>query len=67
MLVAEMIPSSKLDLSFWDKFWELQIKMLLVNQENVASHMYASDPTEWPFMSKGIAYWVSPKSNVSKS
>jgi dolichyl-phosphate-mannose-protein mannosyltransferase len=65
MLLAEMIPSSKLELSFWDKFYELVLKMLLVNQENVQSHMYASDPTKWPFLTKGIAYWVSQKTNVS--
>lgn len=42
----------------------LQYKMLLVNQENVQDHVYSSDPMEWPLMTRGIAYWVSPTTNV---
>ena len=61
----ELIPQKPTYLSFMDKFFELQIKMLLTNQENVQNHNYASDPTEWPFLTRGIAYFISKKSNVS--
>ncbi|KAG0429401.1 hypothetical protein HPB47_023716 [Ixodes persulcatus] len=42
----------------------LKYKMLLVNQENVQDHVYSSDPMEWPLMTRGIAYWVSPTTNA---
>lgn len=61
---AEMIPLRPTSLSFWEKFLELQYKMLFANQENVQNHMYSSEPLEWPFMARGIAYWVSPHSNA---
>ncbi|CAG2064238.1 unnamed protein product, partial [Timema podura] len=59
-----MIPLRATSLSFWEKFIELQYKMLFANQENVQNHMYSSEPLEWPFMARGIAYWVSPNSNA---
>ncbi|KAJ4442184.1 hypothetical protein ANN_12050 [Periplaneta americana] len=61
---AEMIPLRATTLSFWEKFIELQYKMLFANQENVQNHMYSSEPLEWPLMARGIAYWVSPHSNA---
>ena len=61
---AELIPEAPTNLSFLEKFLELQIKMLITNQENVQNHNYASDPTEWPFMTRGIAYFISKTSNV---
>lgn len=60
-----MIPTQATTLSFWDKLLELQYKMLFAHQEPLQSHMYSSEPLEWPFMSRTIAYWVSPDSNVS--
>ena len=62
---AEMIPEAPTYLTFWEKFLELQIKMLITNQENVQNHNYASDPSEWPFLTRGIAYFISKESNVS--
>merc|ERR1712223_2131161 len=56
---AEMIPEAPTYLTFWEKFLELQIKMLITNQENVQNHNYASDPSEWPFLTRGIAYFIS--------
>lgn len=50
-------------LSFTSKFLELQHKMLSHNTD-VGNHMYSSAPWEWPLLSKGIAYWVSKKSNA---
>lgn len=65
LINAEMIPLRATTLSFWEKFVELQIKMLFGGQEGQNSHMYSSGPLEWPLMSRGIAYWVSNDSNVS--
>ena len=62
-----MIPEAPTKLSFMEKFIELQIKMLITNQENVQNHNYASDPTEWLFLTRGIAYFISKESNVRKN
>lgn len=67
LLNAEMIPLKATTLSFWEKFLELQLKMLFNGQEVQNTHMYSSSPIEWPSMTRGIAYWVSTKSNVCKS
>lgn len=61
-----MIPTTMTKLSFWDKFFELQYKMMFSGTESVQNHMYSSEPLEWPLMSRGIAYWISSSSNVSK-
>lgn len=63
MMNAEMIPLHATSLSFWEKFSELQYKMLFTHQENVQNHMYSSEPLEWPLMTRGIAYWVSTYDN----
>lgn len=65
LINAEMIPLQATTLNFWEKFVELQIKMLFSGQEGQNSHMYSSDPLDWPLMSRGIAYWVSNDSNVN--
>ncbi|XP_032664728.1 protein O-mannosyltransferase 1 [Odontomachus brunneus] len=64
LISAEMIPLQVTALSFWEKFAELQVKMLFSGQEGQNSHMYSSGPLEWPLMSRGIAYWVSNDSNA---
>ena len=64
MLTHELIPEEKTHLSFWSKFIELQVKMLITNQDNVQNHNFASDPTEWPFLTRGIAYYISKTSNA---
>lgn len=33
--------------------------------DTVQNHMYSSEPLEWPFLSKGIAYWYQKDTNVS--
>ena len=63
MMTHELIPEKQTVLSFWDKFLELQFKMLITSQENVQNHNFASDPTEWPFLTRGIAYYISKDSN----
>ncbi|KAG7201312.1 hypothetical protein KM043_004084 [Ampulex compressa] len=64
LINAEMIPLQATALSFWEKFVELQLKMLFSGQERQNSHMYSSGPLDWPLMSRGIAYWVSSESNA---
>ncbi|KAI8779277.1 protein O-mannosyl-transferase 1 [Biomphalaria glabrata] len=60
---AELIPLKPTYLSFWAKLYELQIKMLLSNQDAQLEHKYSSTPTEWPFMQRNIAYWMSSHDN----
>lgn len=57
-----MIPTKKTHLSFFEKFFELQTKMIW-HAKHTESHMYSSTPLEWPLLEKGIAYWVDNKSN----
>lgn len=64
LVTAEMIPTSATKLTFWEKFFELQYKMIFAGTESVQNHMYSSEPLEWPLMSRGIAYWVATDSNV---
>lgn len=51
------------DLSFWQKFRELQTKMFW-QSDTVQNHMYSSEPLEWPLLTKGIAYWYQKDTNV---
>ncbi|KAG5867864.1 hypothetical protein JTB14_000949 [Gonioctena quinquepunctata] len=64
LVTAEMIPTTATKLTFWQKFFELHYKMFFANADSVQNHMYSSEPFEWPFMSRGIAYWVSSTSNA---
>lgn len=63
LLSAEMIPTKRTKLSFWAKLLELQTKMFW-NSRQVQSHMYSSQPHEWPLLDKGIAYWLDSGSNA---
>lgn len=58
-----MIPMERTELSFWQKFRELQTKMFW-QSDTVQNHMYSSEPLEWPLLSKGIAYWYQKETNV---
>ncbi|XP_047134650.1 protein O-mannosyl-transferase 1 isoform X1 [Hydra vulgaris] len=51
------------DMTFFQKFWELQTQMFKVNSMITQEHVYASRPFEWPIMKRGIAYWIDTKSN----
>lgn len=65
LLQAEMIPTKPTVLSFWSKFMELQWKMLMSSGGTQSeSHAYASFPSEWLFLSRGIAYWIGAGNNA---
>ncbi|OWR41554.1 hypothetical protein KGM_211166 [Danaus plexippus plexippus] len=64
LVTAEMIPTTTPRLSFWDKFLELQYKMITHAPDAPVGHMFASEPAEWPLLVRSIAYWLSPDSNA---
>lgn len=43
------------------------MKMLWANSDVNQEHQYSSSALEWPTMNRGVAYWISPDSNVSLS
>src|SRR6266702_1369478 len=49
------IPKS---MNFFRKFGELQLLMLQHNAGLTASHPYASNPINWPFLLSGISFWT---------
>lgn len=63
-----MIPPKGTKLGLWERFWELQYKILFSSPstQNVHSHMYSSEPLDWPLMVRGVAYWLSEHDNVCK-
>lgn len=64
---AEMIPTNPTSLPFFEKFIEIQHKMLWHTQgatDTTATHMYSSEPLDWPLLNKGIAYWIDRTSNA---
>ncbi|CAH1732010.1 unnamed protein product [Aphis gossypii] len=65
LVAAEMIPSKGTKLGLWERFWELQYKIIFSspNTQNVHSHMYSSEPLDWPLMVRGVAYWLSEHDN----
>lgn len=42
---------------FWSKFVELNIKMWNTNKALSADHPFASRPTSWPVLSRGLGFW----------
>ena len=63
---SELIPTEPTHLSFWTKFLELQLKMFSAKGDVDMEHKYSSSPLDWPLGSKNVAYWMNPRSNVSK-
>ena len=45
-------------INFFRKFGELQLLMLQHNAGLTASHPYASNPINWPFLLTGISFWT---------
>ncbi|XP_071948165.1 protein O-mannosyl-transferase 1-like [Antedon mediterranea] len=52
------------ELSMWQKFLELQWKMLAANKNVIKEHEYSSNPLEWLLMERGVAYWMDSQSNA---
>lgn len=42
---------------FWSKFVELNVKMWNTNKALSADHPFASRPTSWPLLSRGLGFW----------
>jgi dolichyl-phosphate-mannose-protein mannosyltransferase len=60
---AEFVPLEPTSLTFFEKFWELHLKLLSYQQEAVRDHLYASEmPLDWLLMTRGTAYWVDNQS-----
>lgn len=64
LVSAEMLPTRATSLSFWEKFYELQYKMVVSGGAAPHGHMFASEPADWPLLARSVAYWLSHKSNV---
>jgi len=51
-------PKKVKPMSFFRKFGELHLLMLQHNAGLTASHPYASNPINWPFLLNGISFWT---------
>nr|WOG36210.1 uncharacterized protein [Candida metapsilosis] len=51
-------------LSFWEKFAESHKRMWKINQGLTDHHHWQSDPSEWPFLLRGINYWTREHKQV---
>jgi dolichyl-phosphate-mannose-protein mannosyltransferase len=49
------------DISFFKKFYELQMQMLKHNAKITSPHPYQSTALSWPWMRRGISYWTNHK------
>ena len=45
-------------MNFFRKFAELQMLMIQHNAGLTASHPYATNPINWPFLLSGISFWT---------
>jgi dolichyl-phosphate-mannose-protein mannosyltransferase len=51
-------------LSVWDKFVQSHQRMWKINQGLTDHHNWQSDPQDWPFLLRGINYWVKEHKQV---
>lgn len=49
---------------FFNKFWELQLKMLESKKELTNEHTFGSRPSWWPLMRRGVAFWIAKDTNA---
>lgn len=49
--------------SFWEKYFELQGRMLAAHG-NLGEHQFGANPSQWPLLSKTLPYWLDEKTNV---
>ncbi|EGW33789.1 uncharacterized protein SPAPADRAFT_54076 [Spathaspora passalidarum NRRL Y-27907] len=43
--------------TFWNKVWEYHKIMFKLNKSMTDDHVYASEPSTWPFVLRGVAYY----------
>lgn len=56
---GEQVPKKEpKTMNFFKKFAELQLLMMQHNAGLTASHPYASNPINWPFLLSGISFWT---------
>ena len=53
----ERAARKKPNVSFFDKFFELQNLMIRSNAKLLDDHPFKSTPGTWPFVQRGIAFW----------
>ncbi|XP_046845716.1 protein O-mannosyl-transferase 1-like [Xenia sp. Carnegie-2017] len=51
------------EMPFYEKFKELQFKMMTATKELQQDHLFSSRPEHWPLMKRGVAYWLDNDSN----
>jgi len=56
--IEDVAPKEPKSINFFSKFGELQLLMLQHNAGLTASHPYASNPINWPFLLSGISFWT---------
>lgn len=50
--------------SYWDKFVESHKRMWAINSGLTEHHHWQSNPQDWPFLLRGINYWVKDHKQV---
>jgi len=58
----DVAPREPKPMNFIKKFVELQLLMIQHNAGLTASHPYASNPINWPFLLSGISFWTENES-----
>ena len=61
---AEVTLQKPMQLSFWNKFTELQWSMLGLSKDTVEEHVYGSGPMQWIKNDNGVAFWAEKGTNV---
>lgn len=51
------IPKVVTEMSFFKKWWELQILMFVHNNQLTSEHPFASQPDSWPLAVSGVSFW----------
>lgn len=50
-------------MSFWEKYFEMQGRMLAAHG-NLGDHQFGASPAQWPLLGKTLPYWLHNKTNV---
>ena len=63
---STLIPLEATQLPFFTKFRELFFKCVTSRHDANMEHRFSSEPFEWPFMTKNIAYWLDGQSALAQ-